>query len=74
MLKPYTASKVSKRGVISGLYFPVFSPNTGKHGLEITSYLDTVHAVLKAFFSRGAAIMYPVKHLRKSFLWKNMFN
>ena len=45
MLKPYTAWKVSKHGVISGLYLPVFSPNTGKHGPEITSYLDTFHAV-----------------------------
>ena len=53
MLKPYTAWKVSKHGVISGLCLPVFSPNTGKHGPEITSYLDTVHAVLKAFFPEG---------------------
>ena len=40
-----TAWKVSKYGVISGPYFPVFSPNTGKHGPEITPYLDTFHAV-----------------------------
>ena len=40
-----TAWKVSKYGVISGLYFPVFSPNTGKYGPEITPYLDTFHAV-----------------------------
>ena len=33
--------KVSKYGVISGPYFPVFSPNTGKYGPEITLYLDT---------------------------------
>ena len=25
--------------------FPVFSPNTGKYGLEKTPYLDTFHAV-----------------------------
>ena len=37
---------MSKYRVISGLYFPVFSPNTGKYGLEITPYLDTFHAVL----------------------------
>ena len=33
-------------GVISGPYFPVFSPNTGKYEPEITTYLDTFHAVL----------------------------
>ena len=42
----YTAWKVSKYGVISGQYFPVFSPNTGKYGPEITPYLDTFHPVL----------------------------
>ena len=42
----YTAWKLSKYGVISGPYFPVFSPNTGKYGPEITLYLDTFHAVL----------------------------
>ena len=36
-----------KYGVISGSYFPVFSPNTGKYGPEITPYLDTFHAVLE---------------------------
>ena len=38
----YTVWKVSKYGVISG-------PNTGKHGPEITPYLDTFHAVLVYF-------------------------
>ena len=42
---PLTAWKVSKYGVISGPYFPVFGLNTGKYGPEITSYLDTFHAV-----------------------------
>ena len=36
---------MSKYGVISGPYFPVFSSNTGKYGPEITAYLDTFHAV-----------------------------
>ena len=36
---------MSKCGVISGPYFPVISPNTGKHGPEITPHLDTFHAV-----------------------------
>ena len=43
--KPSTAWKVSKYRVISGPYFPVFSPNTGKYGPEITPYLDIFHAV-----------------------------
>ena len=43
--KQHTAWKVSKYGVISGPYFPVFGPNTGKYGPEITPYLDTFHAV-----------------------------
>ena len=42
----YTAWKVSKYGVISGPYFPVFSPNTGKYGPEITPYFDTFHTAL----------------------------
>ena len=41
----FTAWKVSKYGVISGPYFPVFSPNSGQYGREITPYLDTFHAV-----------------------------
>ena len=40
-----TAWKVSKYGVISGPYFPIFRLNTGKYGPEITPYLDTFHAV-----------------------------
>ena len=53
----YTALKLSKYGVISGPYFPVFglnterysvfSPNTGKYGPEITPYLDNFHAVVQ---------------------------
>ena len=45
LLERGTARKVSKYGVISGPYFPVFSPNTGKYGPEITPYLDTFHVV-----------------------------
>ena len=40
-----TAWKVFKYGVISGEYFPVFSPNSVKYGPEITPYWDTFHAV-----------------------------
>ena len=40
-----TAWKVSKYGVISGPFFPVFNPNAGKYGTEITPCLDYFHAV-----------------------------
>ena len=40
-----TAREVSKYGVFSGLYFPVFGLNTGKYGAEKTPHLDTFHAV-----------------------------
>ena len=50
-----TAREVSKYGVFSGLYFPVFglnteisvfSPNTRKYGPEKAPYLDTFQAVI----------------------------
>ena len=34
-----------KYGFFSGPYFRVLRLNTGKHGPEKTSYLDTFHAV-----------------------------
>ena len=40
-----TAWKLSKYEVFSGPFFPVFGLNTGKYGLEKSSYLDTFHAV-----------------------------
>ena len=46
---------MSKYGVISGPYFPVFgsvfNPNAEKYGPEMTPYLDTFHAVLWSRFS-----------------------
>ena len=42
----FTAWKVSKYGVTSGHYFPVFIPNTGKYRPEITPYFDTFYAVI----------------------------
>ena len=36
---------MSKYGVISSPYFPVFKLNTRKYGPEVTPYLDTFHAV-----------------------------
>ena len=48
-----TAWKVSKCGVISGPYFPVFGLNTGKYGPEITPYFDTFHtAIIDKMISR----------------------
>ena len=38
-------NKVSKYGVFSGPYFPVFELNTEKYGPEKTPYLDTFHAL-----------------------------
>ena len=40
-----TAWKVSKYGIFSGPYFPVFELNTEKYGPEKTPCLDTFHAV-----------------------------
>ena len=37
---------MSKCGVFTGPYFPVFGLNTGKYGPEKTLYLDTFHVVL----------------------------
>ena len=59
--------KVSKYGVFSGPYFPVFSPNTGKYGPEITPYLDTFHAVMNVW-----DILYiPIFHRIKSSRWQH---
>ena len=46
LIMTYSAWKISKYGVISGPYFPVFSLKIGKYKPEITSYLDTFHAVM----------------------------
>ena len=59
----HTEWKVSKYGVISGPYFPVFGlnkeicgvnlriqSNTGKYGPEITPYLDTFNALSYGIF------------------------
>ena len=36
----FTARKVSKYGVFSGLFYPLFRLNAGKYGPEKTPYLD----------------------------------
>ena len=56
---------MSKYGVISGPYFPVFSPNTGKGGPEITLYLDTFNAVL------GIVIILSLTKIAEVLLYKN---
>ena len=48
-----TARKMSKYGVFSGPYFPVFGLNTGKYGPEKTPYLDTFYAVDLLYESVG---------------------
>ena len=48
-----TAWKVSKYGVFSGLYFPVFRPNTGKYGPEKTLYMNTFRAIRVTLFMLG---------------------
>ena len=57
---------MSKYGVISGPCFPVFSPNTGKYGPEITPYMDTFHTVYMIYLARFGG---PV---RKNFIGINI--
>ena len=64
--KSKTAWKVSKYGVISGPYFPVFGLNTGEYGSGITPYLDTFHAVEDLSFSRQKWPIFP-----KYFFFRN---
>ena len=40
-----TVCKLSKYGVFSGSYFPVFGLNTGKYRAEKNPYLDAFHTV-----------------------------
>ena len=68
MVKMTTVWKVSKYGVISGPYFPIFSHNTGKYGPEITPYLDTFHAVLARFTLHTVSFWYLEINRPHSFL------
>ena len=61
---------MSKYGVISSPYIPVFGLNTGKYGPEITAYLDTFHAVYTITGSFQRHIQNFVKHFRWSDLQK----
>ena len=42
----FTARKMSKYGVFSGPYFPVFGLNTGTYGPENTPFLDTLYLIV----------------------------
>ena len=61
----HTAWKVSKYGVISGPYFPVFGP-------EITPYLDTFRAVSLPNFGKNKSWSYDLKK-SLGFLWMNFY-
>ena len=61
--------KVSKYGVISGTYFPVFGLNTGKYGPEITPYLDTFHAVGRGGDSKCSGLPIFIFLLKKIENW-----
>ena len=64
---------MSKYGVISGPYFPVFNPNTGKYGPEITPYLDTFHASKQpSFFPKIVPISGIVEADCKGFITPGM--
>ena len=51
---------MSKNGVFSRPYFPIFSPNTWKYGPEITPCLVTFHAVYFNIF-RQRSTWYTIK-------------
>ena len=51
---------MSKYRVISGPYLPVFSPNRGRYGPEITPYLDTFHLVHIAAYIQSIEIILEV--------------
>ena len=68
MCMGHTVWKVSKYGVISGPYFPVFGP-------EITTYLDTFHAVcviqtvFKLPFAWEKLVHFQAVQIRPFFHW-----
>ena len=48
---------MSKYGVISGPYFPIFGLNTEKYGPEITPYLDISDAMKKPLSEMFVRVM-----------------
>ena len=73
---------MSKYGVFSGPYFPVFgtpylsvfSPNTGKYGPEVTPYLDIFYAVtlpeLNKHWINEMSITITILRTLGLFIWK----
>ena len=59
---------MSKYGVISGPYFPVFGLNTGKYGPEITPYLNTIQAVFGSIdnVKKNWQTLIKIIHFRKT--------
>ena len=62
---------MSKYGVISGPYFPVFVLNTGKYGPEMTPYLDTFHTVMIAKNRGIVEIVRIIKNVRMQSVFEN---
>ena len=52
VLNNYTAWEVSKYGIFSGPYFPVFGMNTRKYGPQKTPYLNTFQSAKDYKFGR----------------------
>ena len=67
----FTAWKVSKYGVISGLHFPVFGLNTGKYGPDVTPYLDTFHSVVP---QASGFTLYEQHFRRAHAIWSTWFD
>ena len=69
---PITTWKVSKYGIYSGPYFPIFKLNTGKCGPEKTPYLETFHTVYILYCKVVWELCYITKsNLKPKFLpWK----
>ena len=57
----YAAWKVSKYGVFSSPYIPIFGLNTAKNRPEKTPYMDTFHAVIITCLFKLFAIICTVK-------------
>ena len=61
---------MSKYGVFSGPYFPVFGLNTGKYGPEKTPYLDTFHAVVSFLMIYSLHIWKKVSKLDHQYIFQ----
>ena len=57
---------MSKYGIISCSYFPVFGVNTGKHGQEITPHFDIFHA-MSVILDIGVTVQQKVRKKKNLF-------